>query len=474
MRIRRLLWGLAVVPLFAVPWLASASKVEGPPSAKGPASQPVKAAGDFALVGTASCGGRACHGSIEPLGDGAVRQNEFTTWLTHDRHADAYRILLEGKKGEQSQDIERLLHATDGQKVRPQDDARCLSCHVFPGIAGRLSDRSPAERAQFIQDFDGVGCENCHGPAEKWLHEHAQADWRDKTSQEKEALGMHPLGTAAERAKKCVVCHVGSAEADMNHDLIAAGHPRLNFEYGAYFANMPRHWPESAADRAPAAQMKAWAVGQVVTAKAALDLVAARATGPHPWPEFAEYDCFACHHQIETKSWRQQRGYGKRGPGTPAPGTWYLALPRAMASTQKLRPVVDALHKLEGLMEVPYPDRDAVAREAKAAAGRMDALQEQVAGLSYEPAAVRKWLAALADEQRRRELTWDEAAQLYLAAAAYDQAYAGAEDKKAHQAVEALYKGLAFPNSRSSPGERVSGDYLKETLNDLDALLKGR
>ncbi len=467
MRIRRLLWCLALVPFFAVSWFATAAKDTEPPPPGGPAALPGGAA---QLVGTASCGGRACHGSIEPLGDGPVRQNEFTTWLTHDRHADAYRAL----EGPLSQQIERRLHPTEDEtKHRPQDDALCLSCHVFPGIANR-----PAEgRAQFIQEFDGVGCENCHGPAKNWLYEHAQPGWSQKTPKQKEDLGMHPLHTATERARQCVVCHVGSADADMNHDLIAAGHPRLNFEYSAYFANMPRHWPESAADREPTAQMKAWAEGQAVTARAALDLLAVRATAPHPWPEFAEYDCFACHHDLVAPSWRQERGYGKRGPGTPLPGTWYLSMPRAMAQTQGWKKVATALDEVNNLMSVPYPDRKAVAdvaRKATEANGPMDDLLKQVAGLPYDQPAMRKWLAALADEQQQpRGLTWDEAAQLYLAAAAYDQAYPGTDSKKFHQTLEEVYKSLAFPDARSSPGKRASGDYLKAALKDLDALLKG-
>ena len=30
----------------------------------------------------------------------------------------------------------------------------------------------------------------------------------------------------------------------MNHDLVAAGHPRLNFEYASYLAAYPKHWKE--------------------------------------------------------------------------------------------------------------------------------------------------------------------------------------------------------------------------------------
>src|SRR5262249_11368110 len=174
------------------------------------------------------------------------------------------------------------------QRVSAERSALCLGCHAV--APARVSAGSP------VQVADGVGCESCHGPAEKWLRPHAQGDWAKKSPAEKEALGMPPLHAAADRAAACVVCHVGTADADMNHDLIAAGHPRLNFEYATYLANMPHHWV--AKTPTPAAEARAWAVGQVVTARAALDLLAARATPPRPWPEFAEHGCFAWHQEL--------------------------------------------------------------------------------------------------------------------------------------------------------------------------------
>jgi hypothetical protein len=37
------------------------------------------------------------------------------------------------------------------------------------------------------------------------------------------------------------------------------------------------------------------------------------------WPEYAELDCFACHHNLTAAkdSWRQDRGYAGRRPGNP-------------------------------------------------------------------------------------------------------------------------------------------------------------
>ena len=70
----------------------------------------------------------------------------------------------------------------------------------------------------------------------------------------------------AERAKVCTRCHVGRRSPDglltqeVNHDLIAAGHPRLNFEFAAYQENLPVHWDEK--ERNAAADFPAPGVGR--------------------------------------------------------------------------------------------------------------------------------------------------------------------------------------------------------------------
>ena len=99
---------------------------------------------------------------------------------------------------------------------------------------------------------------------------------------------MTNLSSPAARARVCVDCHVGnrSRGMDMNHDLIAAGHPRLNFEFASYLASYPKHWREAHEKAVPGPEReaasaefeaKSWAVGQVVTAGAVLDLLGARA-----------------------------------------------------------------------------------------------------------------------------------------------------------------------------------------------------
>ncbi len=347
MRTRRLLWWLLLLPLLAAPWAPSgaapARTAAGPsPAGDGPA-----------LVGTPSCAGRACHGAIEPLGDGRVRRNEFTLWVSQDRHADAYRVL----ETDRSRRIGQLLHL----KNEPKDEALCLNCHTYPGILTVPKQMHGQGAAEFVRDFEGVGCETCHGPAERWLGPHALAGWATVPPEEKARLGMAPLATARERAERCVVCHVGTATADMNHDLIAAGHPRLAFEFGQYFANMPKHW--AAPKPEPGEEAKAWAVGQLVSARAALELLAYRAGTPgRPWPEFAEYDCYACHHDFQVESWRMKRGYAGGVPGSLVPSTWYLGLPRALAEEMKAPDAADPLDRIAASLRRRPAERAGVAK----------------------------------------------------------------------------------------------------------------
>src|SRR5262249_45161428 len=152
--------------------------------------------------------------------------------------------------------------------------------------------------------------------------------------------------------------------------LIAAGHPRLNFEFGAYHANMPHHWSDARdkdakyGDAGPDFEARAWAVGQAVTADAALKLLAHRADKESaPWPEFAEYDCFACHHNLQGKSWRQERDL-KRAAGSLTWGTWYFPMPRLLAKMDK--EPLSGLEELEREMSKAVPSKDVVSRKAQA------------------------------------------------------------------------------------------------------------
>ena len=124
---------------------------------------------------------------------------------------------------------------------------------------------------------------------------------------------------------------------DVNHDLIAAGHPRLNFEFAAFSTNLPPHWNTKRTKPADPAQ--AWKVGQAMSAHAAADLLAYRAcpkAGSAPWPEFAEYDCFACHRELATTLRPTSTAEVHNQPGTIPLSRWYSTMPNVMAKIPEL------------------------------------------------------------------------------------------------------------------------------------------
>jgi hypothetical protein len=163
--------------------------------------------------------------------------------------------------------------------------------------------------------------------------------------------------------------------------MYAAGHPPLpNFELGLVRQNMPPHWREQRhvpafqeakgaeaaklrqlyqLDAADTHQARFVLAGSLEAVHCALDLTAQRAdlgaaeglsreqrerrwpelTLKYPdlagqplpalWPQvfMGHADCYACHHDLAIRSWRQIRGYSGP-PGRPQVRPWPLALAR--------------------------------------------------------------------------------------------------------------------------------------------------
>jgi len=72
-------------------------------------------------VGPGSCSASACHGGIQPRSTTKVLQNEFSTWVTSDKHTRAYTVLKE-PLGRQ---ISAILKIGPAEKSQ-----RCLVCHA--------------------------------------------------------------------------------------------------------------------------------------------------------------------------------------------------------------------------------------------------------------------------------------------------------------------------------------------------------
>lgn len=415
-------------------------------------------------IGAGSCAARACHGS-PTLTPGREWNSAYAIWTASDPHSQAYAVLFTPE----SRRMATVLGVGDPWKAD-----RCLACHSAP-VSGSRAHDAMGDAASIMSD--GVSCEVCHGPAEKYLAAHTMTTWNgvDAGRREKE-FGMKNTANIAARAEVCVGCHVGQPDADgrpwrdVNHDLIAAGHPRLNFDYAAYIATLPPHW-NIKKDPQKFEELHSWLIGQFVASQQALKLLNARATAAqsiaepsstdakHPivnpaWPELAELDCFACHHGLSGANWRQNAaaeaanphdGRPPRKPGTPAWGTWYYTSPELIANTAALTPGPDGaelrkrLNELTKSMQTPVPDPARVAQQTSDGIAQIEICrQAALAHLSDKPssaenAALRRQIieSLAAQFQQHKPESWDEFVQYYLALVAIYKSDADAKSQSA-------------------------------------------
>ena len=187
-----------------------------------------------------------------------------------------------------------------------------------------------------------------------------------------------------------------------------------------------------------------------MAARAATRLLADRARHarqtpePRPWPEFAEYNCYACHHDLAVGSYRQdQQHYGRRHPGTLPWGSWYFTMPRLLLETDetarlRLLPLLDQLTER---MQKPAPDADRVAQDAALMADGLGnwlgQQQEKIDG-----AALLRLVANRASDGRWLADEWDRAEQFYLAFCALRRS---PQDAGAQRLLDAVSLQLAFP-----------------------------
>ena len=262
------------------------------------------------FVGATGCAAAACHGGPATGSlSGKLNSRSWSGAATHCLASDPHTKSYEALEGPLAGAIMSRLHS--GAKAT--EDVRCLACHTNPPLA--QPEVSPRER---VLQKEGVSCEACHGSASKWLHEHTTWTAAGRPSGY-DRSGMTKLYDLGERALACAGCHVGAPAdpargypvRDMNHDMIAAGHPRLNFDFADYQRRLRPHWFER--DRAtgtpvgPDFEVKAWLVGRLAHAEAAVLLRAdredrAKNNDPRtPGPEFADWSCVSCHHNLGEK-----------------------------------------------------------------------------------------------------------------------------------------------------------------------------
>ena len=264
-------------------------------------------------LGVASCATGVCHGKLSPQPDSNVWLNEYRIWSADDRHARAYQTLLTPE----SQRIAAKLGLANAQTA-----SICLDCHA---------DNVPAaQRGAKFQLSDGVGCEACHGGAERWIESHTEPDASHPANLDRGMLATEDIGV---RAQVCLACHLGTRDQFATHRIMGAGHPRLSFELEAYTANQPAHYEvddDYRARKGAPTGFDVWRAGQVESTRRFLDLIESQLFGTGV-PDFAFFDCHSCHHPMDDLRWPEVRRRQGLEPGALRLQDQHLFMLTAMA-----------------------------------------------------------------------------------------------------------------------------------------------
>jgi hypothetical protein len=344
--------------------------------------------------GPGGCNGSSCHGNTRAANEqeSRIQGNEYAIWSARkpdgkplDLHSGAFAVL----GNERSKRMAKILDETRGSGAKigdPQSSSRCLACHSLG---------SP-------QKSDGVSCEACHGLSTQWLGPHTQKNSHAASVQ----AGMIDTKDLSLRSKTCLECHLGSTkdkERVVDHELIAAGHPDLAFELDTFSAAMPMHW------RAPKAKpgntlptVQVWAVGQSTALAEGMRLLATQAAGA--WPEFTQLECYQCHHDLRADSWRIQRGYGGRVPGTLQPNTARFEVLRVLVeqAAGDRRAALDAgFAELSNLTNSKLGDAKGIEAAARSLQQQAEALTTRFAAQDFTEESARNIVKTLSTEAPR-------------------------------------------------------------------------
>ncbi len=375
---------------------------------------------DLMIGGAQSCAASNCHAGPRPgVTQPWVRRGAaYQLWMENDPHAQSWRTICSAESVVMMQRLKIL--NDDHQIIDRQGFDNCLACH-------NTTARFEEPRSTVVLR-EGVGCAACHGPSERWINNHFQYDWSPHSAQQD---GFVNAGDLYTRARMCASCHVGDKDRDMNHDLIAAGHPTLRYELATFHAWQPKHWRDAEAADKTAYEARLWLAGQIAATDASLSLLQTRAGDAHTvseWPEFAAYNCASCHHNLGLDNDREPIDVSRKATAIYSQwndsGLKWLLDYRQQAGQAKAEDIelADALETVKQLMQMtPRPDADAVAAAAREARKKLAVWFDSDTG-KRERGSFRSddlgQVVALAAGDSDTFATWESAVQFYLAAVA--------------------------------------------------------
>jgi hypothetical protein len=380
-------------------------------------------------------------------------------WSTEDKHRRSFELLKDNKAlvtqilgfdwDEVFQQGKLSAKPEDREKVERVKE--CLRCHAtWP----KNDPAWPADRNEPpVALENGVSCQACHGPGEVWSRPHRDPWWRLCTPSAKKRLGMRDVRHPVVRSLLCASCHVGNFEEGkfVTHAMYAAGHPPLpSFEFSTFASQMPVHWRSlrekgqfAGRDATPEGfdfgeerrtnlglgpndikgsyreanfpnvkhdpfvnleSTEGMLVSGLVVMRDYLKLLQtgfdeSRATNT---PEFALFDCAACHHELRSQPSPGRQIVRAGLPGRPPLQAWPTTLARAglaesTADQQQqsalLKTFDDMWAKVErAATQKPFGDSAAI---HKASEDLVTWLQPRIVAISREPF-----------DQARAERTW--------------------------------------------------------------------
>jgi hypothetical protein len=194
-------------------------------------------------------------------------------------------------------------------------------------------------------------------------------------------------------------------------------------------------------------------IGRLATAKAALELREARARKAHEarelqkkapvaakgvpeplppekpagggdkpivrWPEFTEYACFSCHHDLRDQVWQRRPQAGGTNRNAPEFSMWTFTLTgdllAAVLPQPNIRPSTKSLQSISTEMAKAAQDPKSVADEAQKLAAAFGQDLDKLASRKLSGAEIVQLIKIFDNgDAWKRTASWDEATQRYL------------------------------------------------------------
>ena len=292
-------------------------------------------------LGAVTCASSLCHGAVKRWQDSPVLQNEYVTFTRTDKHARAYKVLLNARSKRIANNL--------GLKMPAHEAKICLDCHAH--------NIPPARRGERFKFEDGITCESCHGPAERWIKPHVDPVGDPAAHHNANVEnGLYPTSDAIARARLCLSCHFGNKDKLVTHRIMGAGHPRMSFELDTFTEIAPKHFSVDknyGARKAIWDDAKTWAIGQALAVSEMMDILADEKRGRDGlFPELVLFDCHACHHPMSEARWKPKTVFGPSvAPGLVRLNDANMIMLRALTAAvdpalgERVRVQVQKLHR---------------------------------------------------------------------------------------------------------------------------------